>query len=533
MQKNPIRPARALAPAALMLLQALTASAQDKPEDATPETTPTPEAPAASAPEAPATTSGPASATTEAPAAPETSTGVGASVGAEAEASIDSSGGADAEAESTTEATASPYTSENDGAETAGSDEDPAYGFGVMRLPNAAYPELQVRGIKGGSLWFTFHGHQWPYMPRRGSKPGLMLGLSGFAWVDPSYSRLKATRESDDAENDVRRKTWRTQGRAGVRFTPTYSQEEYFVQGQVELIANSNQGTTGTTGTDTDDLWVRAGAWNKWDVQLGRFEGWEVYHFGMGLDLHTAERLGAYLGPDGTQNLGPEGAPQIYGATYGYYRDDIGNIAGHVYPTDYLRFELLGKFGNQSARNTVGGRPVGVLDLGYVKVKVGGEYFKESEQDPEAPRERELRGVGAAVQGIYEQYVEAGINGGYGLIDAYDDEGTLDQEGTFTTYSYGGFANFGGFVENLVVGGGANYTWKDNVEKEQSGPNQGQVGEFDHLQVFGAVQYALFGQLYLKLVGSYAKARLAPTPAIAPPYDSTMIGLRFRASYYF
>ena len=51
--------------------------------------------------------------------------------------------------------------------------------------------------------------------------------------------------------------------------------------------------------------------------------------------------------------------------------------------------------------------------------------------------------------------------------------------------------------------------------------------------MFGAVQYALFDQLYLKLVGAYAKARLAPTFTEAPPYDSTMAGLRFRASYYF
>jgi hypothetical protein len=134
---------------------------------------------------------------------------------------------------------------------------------------------------------------------------------------------------------------------------------------------------------------------------------------------------------------------------------------------------------------------------------------------------------------VFLPYVEAGINGAYGLTDAIDNEGIMDVEGTFTTYSYGGFANFGGLVENLIVGGGANYTWKDNQQEEPSGPNAGQDGEFDHLQVFGAVQYALFGQFYLKLVGAYAKARLAPTLTQAPPYDSTMAGLRFRASYYF
>lgn len=518
MKKTPVRPARALAHTATLLVvfQAVTASAQDNPADTPSEGEAASEAAPATASEpttAPTAPAEPAPSTSEAPAT-ETSAGFEASLGAQAEA--DSSGNAEAAADSDV-TTSDP---EGDVAGPEGFDDDPAYGLGVMRLPNSAYPEPQVRGIKGGSLWFTFHGQQWPYMPMRGTKPGLMLGLSGFVWVDPSYARLKTTEEME-----AKRKTFRTQGRAGVRFTPTYAHDEYFVQGQVELVANSDQNTTRTAEPDTDDLWVRAGQWNKWDVQFGRFEGWEVYHFGMGLDLHTRERQGAFLGP--------EGAPQIYGATFGYYRDDIGNIAGHIYPTDYLRFELLGKFGNASDRNVVGGRPVGVLDLGYLKVKVGGEYLKESEQDPDEPRERELRGVGVAVQGVYEKYVEAGINGGYGLIDAYDDEGILDAAGTFTTYSYGGFVNVGGFVENLIVGGGANYTWKDDVQKEPSGPNEGLVGEFDHLQAFGAVQYALFGQFYLKLVGSYAKARLAPTLTQTPPYDSTMMGVRFRASYYF
>lgn len=519
MKKTPIRPSRALASAAtlLVVLQTLSASAQDqpdKPEDkpaeppATTEPTPAPGAPAATEPPAPAT---------ETQGGAEASAGVDATLGGETQAT--------AETDREAEAPSAPASEDPDEADANGEPEsveaNSAYGLGVMRLPDSAYPELQVRGIKGGSLWFTMHGQQWPYMPMRGNTPGVMLGVSGFAWVDPSYAQMKTTEE-----NNADRTTWRTQGRFGVRFTPTYTQADWFVQGQAELIANSNQNTTRTTDPDTDDLWVRAGQWNKWDVQIGRYEGWELYHFGMGLDQNTFERMGAYLGP--------EGAPQIYGVTYGYYRDDIGNIAGHYYPTDYLRFELLGKFGNLSDRNTIGARPVGVLDLGYVKVKLAGEYFKETEQDSDQPRERELRGVGAAVQGVFVPYVEAGINGAYGLTDAIDNEGLIDPEGTFTSYSYGGFANFGGLVENLIVGGGANYTWKDNVQKEPpNSPNAGQVGEFDHLQVFGAVQYALFGQFYLKLVGAYAKARLAPTLTQAPPYDSTMTGLRFRASYYF
>ena len=87
------------------------------------------------------------------------------------------------------------------------------------------------------------------------------------------------------------------QGRALLRLTPAYVSGRFFAQAQVELVGNLCQATTTiclTTGTfTTDDLWVRFGAWNALDVKVGRFEAWEVYHFGMGMELYTIERLGA------------------------------------------------------------------------------------------------------------------------------------------------------------------------------------------------------------------------------------------------
>ena len=54
----------------------------------------------------------------------------------------------------------------------------------------------------------------------------------------------------------------------------------------MELVGNLCQATTTiclTSGTfATDDLWIRFGAWNAWDVKVGRFEAWEVYHTGHG-----------------------------------------------------------------------------------------------------------------------------------------------------------------------------------------------------------------------------------------------------------
>ena len=66
------------------------------------------------------------------------------------------------------------------------------------------------------------------------------------------------------------------------------------MQAQAELIANLDQLDVQPNVADTDDLWVRTGVWKSWDLTVGRFEAFSVYHLGMGLDLNTDERIGAY-----------------------------------------------------------------------------------------------------------------------------------------------------------------------------------------------------------------------------------------------
>jgi hypothetical protein len=361
------------------------------------------------------------------------------------------------------------------------------------------------------------HGYQWPYMPQRGSKPGLMLGFSGSGWVDPSY-----VQKTSGEPNQPDITEWRMDSRFVLRATPTYSMGDWFVQGQGELVANNDQTSTRANRTvDTDDLWVRVGRWNQWDVQLGRYEGWEIYHIGMGLDLNTFEREGA--------SVDELVAPQIYGVTYGFYRSQVGNLGFHVYPLDFLRFEILGQAGVGDVLTSAGGRGTGILDLGWLKFKAGGEYRKDVAKRDNDQSEYERRGAGAGLEFIFDPYVEFGVSGAYGLTDHLLFQGDTDFTGSFTTWSYGGFANTR-IVEDLLLGVGFHYTWKEDINEEYPG---GPVGEFDHMQGFAAVQYALFGQFYLKLVGAYAKARFAPTFTQVPPYENTMISGRLRASVYF
>src|SRR5690606_13810379 len=179
---------------------------------------------------------------------------------------------------------------------------------------------------------------------------------------------------------------------------------------------------------------------------LGRYEAWEVYHMGMGLDVNTLERQGA---ADEAFSV-----PPIYGLTYAFERPaSVGQGALHVYPTDYLRFELGTQFGNEFGSNTLATRPVGVLDLGWLKVKAGGEYKERSDQKEGSQGETRSRGVGAAIQLVLEPHVEFGLNGAYGLVDRIAADGRLDEKGSNTTYSVGAFAN-ARVVGELLVGAG-------------------------------------------------------------------------------
>ena len=248
------------------------------------------------------------------------------------------------------------------------------------------------RGLYGGSLWLepSFHGLQWPQNARTG------LGLSGQFWVDSGYETIR--RDVADVANST---MYFQQGRGLLRVTPAYVRDRFFVQGQAELVGNLCQTASTTnnvcsTGTfSTDDLWIRVGQWNRWDVKVGRFEGWEIYHLGMGMESYTFERLGAGMfGAASIRNAPnpPLEVPSLYAVNYLHDRPTnglaVGNAALHAYVTDYFRFELLARFGadnyqanratGSSAATYLGGRPTAIFDIGWFKFKIGGEYQKRT-----------------------------------------------------------------------------------------------------------------------------------------------------------
>jgi hypothetical protein len=394
----------------------------------------------------------------------------------------------------------------------------------VERLPSSAYPEPVTRGLYGGSMWLDMQGHQWPYYPRIG------VGISGYGWVDSQY---KHTRIGDPGQADHNKQLF-AQGRYALRLTPTYTNGSWFVQAQAEIIGNLNQLETQPRVVDTDDLWVRTGHWGLWDVSVGRFEAFTVYHLGMGLDLNTDERIGAY---DATR--GPGAVPQPYLASYMYYRPaGPQNIAFHIYPIRGLRMELLGQWGNDGPTNTVGGRPALIYDMGFLKLRFAAEYQWRFPVDPRPAFHNEYRnrGVAGSIQFVFAPWVEFGFNGGRAITDVFLPAG-LQPDGSFLPdtgrsgdiVSYGGFINFRPF-NDVLIGGGYNFASFTNLHLNTA---TNEYDESTNQQSFLALQYLVNKQLFVKLVGGYAKTHFDLSFSSMTSYDDDMFSARLRLMYLY
>jgi hypothetical protein len=383
----------------------------------------------------------------------------------------------------------------------------------VEQLPGSAYPSIQIRGLANGSLARTFHGQQWPYMPGIEEGQSLQIGLSGYVWNDLSNTRITADKSLAGSNiNDQNR--WTTQTRGVLRVTPTYNANGgWFTQANAEIVVQGDMSRPIATDTlaTTDDLWVRAGKWNVFDVTVGRFQGWEIAnHYGMALDLNTLERLGAYI-------VGlPVQPADGYGLTYFWDRQDktLGGYALHVYPTKFLRGEVLGHVGGGNSQNAANPyqmdiRPSAIFDIGFLKLKGGWEYGEARPQDSEQKVHESKNGYGFAAQFVLDPYVEFGGSFGRGFQDVVDNFGDANLEASNTVQTVGGFLNGSPGHEPLVLGVGAFLnSWEDLRIDQNVGEHQGKVDTNEQWLLFGAVQYTLWKRLNLKFVVSSASNKV-------------------------
>ena len=425
----------------------------------------------------------------------------------------------------------------------------------VEHLGPESFPG-RLRGLYGGSLWLepTFHGLQWPYMSHTG------IGVSGNFWSDTGYEMIKR-----DLNNLPNSKMYYQQGRGVLRVTPTYVSGGFFIQGQAELVGNVCQtadpgNSVCSTGTfTTDDLWIRFGHWNSWDLKIGRFEGWEIYHLGMGMDPYTFERLGP--GMFGVDNpASPKlDVPTLYGVNYLQGRPTeglaVGDVALHLYLTDYLRFEGLAQLGTDNyqknnatgatASTYYGARPTVILDFGWVKFKAGLEYQMRSAvmQDigaspgetmhkKDAVEQTVHKGAGGSLQFVIDPIVEFGINAAVGRQDDQNSMAVAIKENSYTTKSLGGFANVRlSFISDLLMAGvGLNWTTQTDDYLATPSSTNNYVSD---LQGFGALQYLLAGQLFIKGEFGYAHAYFQPSDGTVTTWTNTMLNARVRFVYIY
>jgi hypothetical protein len=418
----------------------------------------------------------------------------------------------------------------------------------VVHLGPESFPG-RLRGLYGGSLWLepTFTGLQWPYMAHTG------IGVSGNVWIDSGYETI--VRGQDQIPNSS---MYLQQGRGVLRVTPTFVRGLLFVQGQAELVGNLCQAANDVcknAGTfTTDDLWVRVGQWNRWDLKVGRFEAWEVYALGMGLEPYTFERLGAGNFGVETFTAPPLEAPTLYALNYLHDRPTdglaVGYAALHAYATEFLRFELLAKLGtdNNRADNSTGdtpstyfgGRPTAIFDVGWFKFRIGAEYQRRSPvtqtvepgtpgHKKDAAAKRTQKGAGASIQFVIDPVIEFGVSAAIGQQQDIDAMAREVPENSFTTTSVGVFANVRP-ARLWLAGVGANWT----AQTDSYLAANSTVNDYSrHLQGFVALQYLLAGQLFIKADVGLAQAYFQPSDVTVAAWSNTMYSGRVRLMYLY
>lgn len=320
--------------------------------------------------------------------------------------------------------------------------------------------------------------------------------MHGQVELDVGYARYKYPERQDrpkETLNDIR-------GRfvLGPTFHHDFAGGDYFlnVVGQfvawVQEQANQYQ-------INADDVYVQLGG-AQWDLQVGRFMTWRVYHKGLGFDLYTLEDNGASKSfPISNGDF----AVHTYEADYIFLRNSPyvgGEIAGraalHYYPSDVLGFELAAAYGlaDNRSSDTLGARLATDLQWDFLQISAAGEYRRQAQTGPPnavqnmgTPQERSVEcadcgsssnyGAGGGLRLSFSPVSLGGSAAiGYDRKDQLvgDANGKPDPDLTATgrRFSFGGYfeLDVGSWLlsRSLILGVGANRTELvlDNKNKE-------------------------------------------------------------------
>jgi len=312
--------------------------------------------------------------------------------------------------------------------------------------------------------------------------------------------------------------------------------DTWFVAARGEMVAWLRE--RGSYQINADDVYGQFGKKGLFDVKLGRFQAWRVYHKGAGFDLYTIEDQGACTSLSSSCSLESGNfGPHTYEVNYNYYREPAGKVALHVYPTPWAGIELLGLMGNSDGPNQLGGRAAALVHFPYVRASAAVEYRgtrppKEAAATcPKCGNVADNIGFGGGIE-LTIKPIAVGVNAAQGKYESYNNTtGVLDTDASSTRTSLGGYAEFdvGSLViqRSLVLGFGLNRT--ELLD---------QVDNFE--QHYQGAAYALFplgfNDASLKLVASQATQDIQSSngdgTAMAQP-TATMRAARLRFSYPF
>jgi hypothetical protein len=311
---------------------------------------------------------------------------------------------------------------------------------------------------------------------------------------------------------------------------------DWFVAARGELVAWVRE--RGSYQINADDVYGQAGKKGLWDLKVGRFQAWRVYHKGAGFDLYTIEDQGACgsLSTSCSLESGIFG-PHTYEVNFNYYRESAGKAAVHLYPAPWAGIELLGLMGNADGPNQLGGRAAALVHFPYVRGSAGVEYRATrppKENDAACPKCGNVAdsvGFGGGIE-LTIKPVAVGVNYAQGKETRYNNTtGVLDTDASGTRTSLGGYAEFDvgslAIDRSLILGFGLNRT--EVLD---------QIDNFD--QHYQGAAYALFplgfNDAALKLVVSQAtwdiQSSTGMGTATAIP-TNTMRAARLRFTYPF
>jgi hypothetical protein len=330
------------------------------------------------------------------------------------------------------------------------------------------------------------------------------IQFDGFFWVDTGYME-----RSNAQSGQYDQSAAYMQGRFVLGATYYQEKRDLFGLARVQFLGLVNEYSKSQYEPHTLDAYLQAGFKNKFDVQLGRFLAWEVYHRGQGIELYTAEEAGALDGPT------------LYwlNRTRGHH-NEAGQAAIHLYPWEFLKFEVAGVYGQESNQNNFGVRPVVDFSVGGLQLIGGYEYLTKKPQTNADKVENELHGAAAKLQYRFP-IVTAGANIAYTDVSTLDINGDKDAASTYTKMSAGGFVDIDFWINS--IGLGYHHTTQDNEQKETTTHDQMFVSYLIQLPIDG---------LALKAVYGFATAEIEDSDADSK-WTNNMNSFRVRASYDF